>query len=200
MYVRIMYVHVPCSWGALGLYALMGLTAIYAFIYQLPHAHYLTQAMAPVGLVLCLLSLSTGAIWGKPTWGAWWVWDARLTSMLVLAFLYLGYLYTVYLIRPVSRALSLGAIIAVLGCINLPIIKWSVNWWQTLHQPASIMRFAKPAMPPEMLYPLFMLTISLALWCVTIILILYKKRGYEQKSQALLTRHDPITLSTKAER
>lgn len=179
--VRIMYVHVPASWGALLTYFGMALVSIYAFVKQHPLSHLLTKAMAPVGTLLCLISLVTGAIWGKPTWGTWWVWDARLTSMLMLFFLYGGYLLTVNYIKPESQALKTAALIAIIGSLNLPIIKWSVTWWNTLHQPASIMRSSKPAIHLDMLIPLTIMTVAMIslsyfLFLVHLRLLITKKR------------------------
>jgi heme exporter protein C len=179
--VRIMYVHVPASWGALATYFGMAILSIYAFIKQAPMAHLLTKAMAPVGALLCAISLLTGSIWGKPTWGTWWVWDARLTSMFILFLLYLGYLLTVYQMKPETQALKTAAFIAIVGSLNLPIIKWSVTWWNTLHQPASIMRLAKPAIHQEMLIPLGIMTVGfmaicLLLFCLNLKLLLNQRR------------------------
>lgn len=179
--VRIMYIHVPASWGALITYFGMALVSCYGFVKQYPMAHLLTKAMAPIGTLLCAISLLTGAIWGKPTWGTWWVWDARLTSMLLLLFLYGGYLITVYQVKPEGKALKTAAIIALIGSLNLPIIKWSVTWWSTLHQPASLMRIAKPAIHMEMLIPLAVMTVglicfSLLLFFINLRLLLGKHR------------------------
>lgn len=159
--VRIMYIHVPASWGALLTYFGMAIVSIYAFVKQHPLSHLITKAMAPVGTLLCTISLVTGSIWGKPTWGTWWVWDARLTSMLLLFFLYGGYLLTVHYIKPETQALKTAALIAIIGSCNLPIIKWSVTWWNTLHQPASIIRIGKPSIHFDMMVPLIMMTLAM---------------------------------------
>lgn len=166
--VRIMYIHVPASWGALLTYFGMAIVSLYAFVKQAPMAHLLTKAMAPIGALLCLISLLTGAIWGKPTWGTWWVWDARLTSMFILFLLYLGYLLVVYQTKPESKALKSASLIAIIGSFNLPIIKWSVTWWNTLHQPASVMRFDKPAIHVDLLTPLMVMTLALFFVCLTL--------------------------------
>ncbi|WP_032113004.1 heme ABC transporter permease CcmC [Candidatus Paracaedibacter symbiosus] len=167
--VRIMYLHVPCSWGAMATYFLMAIISGYGFIKQVPLASLVTKAMAPIGLCLCLISLITGSIWGKPTWGAWWVWDARLTSMLILGLLYLAYLLLTH--TGVSQNDRIAGFIVIIGSINLPIIKWSVDWWHTLHQPASVMRFAKSAIHWQMLVPLFVMTVALACLSITLFLI-----------------------------
>lgn len=170
--VRIMYVHVPCSWGAMATYFLMAILSAYGVIKQLPLCAILTKSMAPIGFCLCIISLITGSIWGKPTWGTWWVWDARLTSMLILALLYGAYLLLTF--QGTSQAEKVGGIIILIGSINLPIIKWSVNWWHTLHQPASIMRLAKPAIHWQMLLPLGVMAVALA--SIAIILFLLRLR------------------------
>ncbi len=175
-FVKMMYIHVPSSWGALGVFSLMALFSVMALISRIPLYFYLTQAVAPIGALFCFLSLVTGSLWGKPTWGTWWVWDARLTSMLILFFLYLGYLNFVHHLDW-QRGWMIATLIPILGWINIPIIKWSVDWWHTLHQPASLLRLAKPAIHPEFLGPLFMMTlgftfytIGLSLWRFSLIL------------------------------
>lgn len=167
--VRIMYIHVPCSWGAMATYFLMAVISAWGFIKQLPLAHVIVKAMAPIGFCLCLISLITGSIWGKPTWGAWWVWDARLTSMLILGLLYLAYILLTH--HTTDQNHKIAGFIVILGSVNLPIIKWSVDWWHTLHQPASIMRFAKSAIHWQMLIPLFVMALGLACLSITLFLI-----------------------------
>jgi heme exporter protein C len=130
--------------------------------------HVLTKSIAPIGMAFTLISLGTGAIWGKPTWGAWWVWDARLTTMLILLFLYGGYWALVTTGEDEDKALTAGAVIALVGWINVPLIKWSVDWWQTLHQPASVLRLAKPAIHWTMLLPLMLMAIAFAAYGVTL--------------------------------
>ncbi len=186
--VRIMYIHVPASWGALLTYFGMAVVSIYAFVKQAPMAHLLTKAMAPIGALLCLISLLTGAIWGKPTWGTWWVWDARLTSMFVLFLLYLGYLLTVYQLKPETQALKSAAFIAIIGSLNLPIIKWSVTWWNTLHQPASIMRLDKPAIHLDMLIPLGIMTMALITMCLMLFCLNLKLLINQRRLRSSLMR------------
>lgn len=166
-FVKIMYVHVPVSWLALGIYTFMALSSAVGLITHIPLYFYLTKAISSVGTSFCFLSLTTGMLWGKPTWGTWWVWDARLTSMLILFFLYLGYLNLTYKIDQ-PKLLSTASIIVVLGAINIPIIKWSVDWWYTLHQPASLLRFAKPAIHHQFLGPLAVMFIGFGLYAITI--------------------------------
>jgi heme exporter protein C len=167
--VRIMYIHVPCSWGAMAAYFLMAAVSGYGFIKRSPLAFVITKSIAPIGLCLCFISLATGSIWGKPTWGTWWVWDARLTSMLILALFYIAYflLTTTYSFQNERIA----SFIVIIGSINLPVIKWSVEWWNTLHQPASVMRLAKSAIHWQMLIPLFIMAIALACFSITLFLM-----------------------------
>ncbi len=172
--VRIMYIHVPASWGALAGYAAMTLLAGYGLIKRIPMAFILLQAIAPVGFCFCLISLATGSIWGKPTWGTWWVWDARLTSMFLLALLYLGYFIVCQVNRQEGRGQTTAAMLILIGALNLPIIKWSVTWWHTLHQPASIMRWGKPSIHSDMLIPLMVMTGAFVVMGIS--LFLYRLR------------------------
>jgi heme exporter protein C len=149
--VRIMYVHVPASWMALGVYSLMASLSAVGLIVRAPVLFILSKSFTWVGGLFTLISLVTGSIWGMPTWGTWWVWDARLTSMLILLFLYGGY---GFMTSSGEKSLGAASIFLVIGWVNVPIIKWSVNWWYTLHQPASIMRLSKPAVHFSMLWPL----------------------------------------------
>lgn len=158
--VRIMYLHVPASWLALGIYASMGACALAGLVWKNTFGMLVIRAVAPLGLGFTVISLTTGAIWGKPMWGTWWVWDARLTSMLVLAFLYGGYLFLIHALPEGEKGLRLGSFLVLLGLINLPIIKFSVDWWATLHQPASFLRKGGPSVPLSMLKPLVCLTIG----------------------------------------
>ena len=169
--VRIMYVHVPCSWGALGVYTLMAILSALALIKRAPLFHLCAQACAPVGAALAVISLLTGAIWGYPTWGAWWVWDARLTSMLLLVFLYAGFIFLSSGLHNQTQRQKAAAFLALIGWINVPIIKWSVDWWATLHQPASIMRLAKPAVHWTMLLPLGVMALALAFLSLALIFL-----------------------------
>ena len=152
--VRIMYIHVPAAWLALSGYLALALASAVALVWKHPLADLAAVEIAPVGAAFTALCLATGAIWGKPMWGAWWVWDARLTSVLILLFLYLGHIALVRAFDEPERGHRAGAILALLGVVNLPVIKFSVDWWNTLHQPASITRFGAPAMHVDMLWPL----------------------------------------------
>lgn len=152
--VRIMYVHVPAASLALMIYVAMAVFSAIAIIFRHPLADAAAKAAAPIGAVYCFLALATGSLWGKPMWGTWWVWDARLTSMFVLMLLYLGYMAIWQSIEEPHRAASIARIVAIVGVINVPIVKFSVNWWNTLHQPASIIKMGGPAIAGSMLWPL----------------------------------------------
>lgn len=155
--VRIMYVHVPAAWMALMVYTVMALASATAMIFRHPLADIAAKAAAPIGACFCFLALVTGSLWGKPMWGAWWVWDARLTSMFVLFLLYLGYIAIWEAFDDQSRAARLAAVVALVGFINVPIIKFSVDWWYTLHQPASVFRLDGPTIDRSMLIPLLVM-------------------------------------------
>ena len=152
--VRIMYVHVPSAWLALGIYSFIAISNISAFIFRNPFFYLIAKAIAPIGAIFTLITLITGAIWGNPIWGTWWVWDARLTSVLILFFLYLGYIILVNSYEDANKGEKIAAILSIVGFINIPIIKFSVEFLNTLHQPASIMRSGGIAIAPEMLTPL----------------------------------------------
>jgi heme exporter protein C len=154
--VRIMYVHVPSAWLALGIYTLMGVAALGTLVWRHPLADVAAKAAAPLGAAFCLLALVTGALWGRPMWGAYWVWDARLTSMLVLFLLYLGVLALWRAIEEPGQAGRAVAILTLVGFINVPIVKFSVDWWNTLHQPASVFRLDGPTIHPAILTPLLL--------------------------------------------
>jgi len=155
--VRIMFVHVPASWMALFVYTVMALASVVAIIFRHPLADAAAKAAAPIGAVFCFLALATGSLWGKPMWGTWWVWDARLTSMFVLFLLYLGYIAVWQAIDEPHRAAMIARIVAIAGFINVPIVKFSVDWWNSLHQPASVLRMDGPAIDPSMLWPLIVM-------------------------------------------
>ena len=151
---RILFVHVPAAWLSLFVYSLMASCAVAGIVWRAKMAAVIAVAAAPLGAAFTFLALATGAIWGRPMWGAWWVWDARLTSELILLFLYLGFV-ALYASLPDKRAAwRAGAILLVVGFVNVPVVHYSVEWWSSLHQPASVMRFGKPAMHPAMLAPL----------------------------------------------
>lgn len=174
--VRIMYVHVPAAYMGLAIYLAMAVASAMFLIWKHPLADAMARAAAPIGAGFTLVCLVTGGLWGKPMWGAYWVWDARLTSMLVLFFLYLGHIALTSAFDDPNRGSRAGAVLALVGVVNLPVIKFSVDWWNTLHQPASILRFqdgqiVAPTIPGEMLLPLFLmlgcfklLFLAMAVW------------------------------------
>jgi len=178
--VRVMYVHVPAAWLAMGLYAVMAVMNLAGFIWRNLLAFMIAKATAPIGLTFNLLCMITGALWGKPMWGAWWVWDARLTSITILAFLYLGYMALIDMFEDQDHGLKMGAILSLIGIVNLPVIKWSVTWWNTLHQPASVFRLDGPTIHIEMLLPLLIMAIGFA--CLAIALM-FMRTEIELKSR-----------------
>jgi heme exporter protein C len=155
--VRIMYVHVPAAWAAMACYAAMALAGASFLIWKHILADLAARAAAPLGAGFTLIALATGSLWGQPMWGTWWVWDARLTSVLILFFLYIGYMALVNAFDDPDRGGRVGAVLALVGAVNLPIIKFSVDWWNTLHQPASVIRMDGPSIAPEMLTPLLLM-------------------------------------------
>jgi len=155
--VRMMYVHVPAAWMALMVYTLMALFNLCGFVWKNPFFYLIARSIASIGVVFAFITLATGAIWGKPIWGAWWVWDARLTSVLILFFLYLGYIILLDSFDDREKGEKIAAIISIVGFINVPIIKFSVEYWNSLHQPASILRKGGVAINPAMLKPLLLM-------------------------------------------
>ncbi len=192
--VRIMYVHVPASWLALGIYALMALHAIIGLITKHPLADIIVKASASVGALFTLISLTTGALWGKPMWGTWWVWDARLTSVLILFLLYLGYLALVDSFENNAQGLKVGSILVIVGVFNLPIIKWSVNWWNTLHQPASLTKLSAPSIHPEMLTPLLLMTGAYISFFIIMLLLRIEIEYYRRREQNLYSLKAQTTI------
>ena len=158
--VRIMYLHVPAAWMAMFCYTSMAVAAFVGLVWKHIVAELYAKAAAPLGAAFTFICLVTGSLWGKPMWGTWWVWDARLTSVLILFFLYLGYMALVDAFDDEQKGINAGAFLLLIGVINIPIIKFSVDWWNTLHQPASLMRFAKPALDNAMLVPLLTMGIG----------------------------------------
>jgi heme exporter protein C len=158
--VRIMYVHVPSAWMALAIYTGMAIASAVGLIWRHAVADLAAKASAPIGAGFTLVNLVTGSLWGKPMWGTWWVWDARLTSMLILFFLYLGYIALWQAIEDEAKAARAAAILALVGVVNVPIIKFSVDWWNTLHQPASVVTMEGPKIHPDLLWPLLLMGIG----------------------------------------
>lgn len=158
--VRIMYVHVPAAWMALMCYSSMAVASVVGFVWKHPLADVAAKSTAPIGAAFTFLALVTGSLWGKPMWGTWWAWDARLTSVLVLFFMYLGYMALWSAIEDKARAARIAAIACIVGFINVPIIKFSVDWWNSLHQPASVLRGGGPSIHPSMLTPLLLMGLA----------------------------------------
>ena len=169
--VRIMYVHVPSAWMAMFIYVVMAAAAGSFLIWKHPLADVAAQAAAPVGAGFTLMALVTGALWGQPMWGTWWVWDARLTSVLILFFLYLGYIALVNAFDDPERGSKAGAILLLVGVVNIPIIKFSVDWWNTLHQPASVARMDGPSIDPSMLLPLLLMAGAFKLYFLYLLIV-----------------------------
>jgi len=186
--VRIMYVHVPAAWLGLFAYGALGVSSFVFFVWRHNLADLAARAIAPFGAAFTALCLVTGALWGKPTWGAWWVWDARLTSMLVLLLLYLGYMALRAALEDERLAARSGAILAMAGLVNLPIIKFSVDWWNTLHQPASVSRLDAPAIHPAMLTPLLLMGLAFLLLYLVLLLLRVRGRLLERRIQVLRQR------------
>ena len=158
--VRIMFVHVPAAWLAMLVYTVMALASAMAIIFRHPLADVAAKTAAPIGAVFCFLALATGSLWGKPMWGAWWVWDARLTSMFVLFLLYLGYMAIWQAIEDPHRAAPIARIVAIIGFINIPVIKFSVDWWNSLHQTASVLKLGGPSIHASILWPLLVMGLA----------------------------------------
>ena len=172
---RIIFVHVPASWMSMVIYLAMAFWSVLGLTFHTRLSGMMTRALAPTGAMFAFLSLWTGALWGKPMWGTWWVWDARLTSELILFFLYLGYIALTSAIDDVRRADRAGALIAIVGAINVPIIYFSVKWWNTLHQGASVSLTRSPSMAQLMLWG--MLLMALSLWAYTLAIVCYRVRN-----------------------
>ncbi|PDH20320.1 MAG: heme transporter HemC [Pelagibacterales bacterium MED-G40] len=172
--MRIMYVHVPSAWLGLACFSAITVLSISAFIFKIKNFFYINKSLAPIGLFFTFLAIVTGSLWGEPTWGTWWVWDARLTSMMVLMFFYIIYILCFKLIKKEQLLLKISSLIAILGAINLPIIKYSVDWWTTLHQPASIKFGVSNSIHSSMMLPLLSMLLVLLLYGALIFLMKYK--------------------------
>ena len=184
--VRIMYVHVPAAWIALGIFSCLALLSIVSFIFKNKNFSLISKSLAPSGFVFNVIALVTGAIWGKPTWGTWWAWDARITSMLILALFYGMYLLAWRIYEDKEQVTKVTSLIAILGVINVPIIKFSVDWWNTLHQPASInILSTNTAIHTTMLIPLGIMTAAFALFSILIFLMKYNTELIKQKNKGL---------------
>jgi heme exporter protein C len=183
--VRIMYVHVPSAWMALFVYTSMAVASAAALIWKHPLADVIAKSCAPLGAGFTVVALATGALWGQPMWGTWWVWDARLTSVLILLFLYLGYIALVNAFDDPGRGAKAAAILALVGFVNVPIIKFSVDWWNTLHQPASVARFGAPAIHTSMLIPLLVMAAAFKLFFVAVLILRVRAELAARKVRAI---------------
>ena len=186
--VRIMYVHVSAAWMGMLCYIIMACSSAAALIWRHLVAQIVAKATAPIGAAFTFLALVTGSLWGKPMWGTWWVWDARLTSVLILFFLYLGFIVLHDAFDDKSRGAKAASVLAIVGGVNVPIIKFSVDWWNTLHQPASVIRFDGPAIHSSMLLPLLLMAIAYTAFYVWILVIRVKAEFNYTKIRAIRVR------------
>ena len=183
--VRIMYVHVPSAWISLGIFSSITLLSISGFIFKNKNFFLIAKSLAPSGFVFNIIALVTGAIWGKPTWGTWWAWDARITSMLILALFFAMYLIAWRIYEKEEKVFKITTFITVVGIINVPITKYSVDWWNTLHQPASINILTKSSIHSSMLFPLLIMTAAFALFSLLIFLMKYNTELIKVKNKGL---------------
>ena len=183
--VRIMYVHVPAAWISLGIFSSITVLSISGFIFKNKNFFLISKSLAPSGFVFNIIALVTGSIWGKPTWGTWWALDARITSMLILALFYALYLISWRIYENEEKVFKISTFITILGIINVPIIKYSVDWWNTLHQPASINILSKSSIHTSMLYPLLIMTAAFALFSLLIFLMKYNTELIKIKNKGL---------------
>ena len=183
--VRIMYVHVPAAWISLGIFSTITLLSVMGYIFKIRNFFLISKSLAPSGFVFNIIALVTGSIWGKPTWGTWWAWDARVTSMLILALFYLLYLIAWRIYQINDKVFKITSIITIIGIINVPIIKYSVDWWNTLHQPASINLISKSSIHTSMLFPLLIMTAAFALFSILIFLMKYNTELIKIKNKGL---------------
>ena len=172
--VRIMYVHVPSAWIGLASFSVIALLSILNFVFKIKNLNLITKSIAPIGLLFTCIAIITGSLWGQPTWGTWWAWDARITSMLVLSIFYTLFILAHKLIENKDRANKVANLIAIIGLINIPVIRYSVDWWNTLHQPSSIKIDGTSSIHPSMLLPLMLMLLVLLLYCALILLMKYK--------------------------
>ena len=183
--VRIMYVHVPAAWITLGTFSSITFLSTVGYIFKLQNFFLIAKSLAPSGFIFNIIALVTGAIWGKPTWGTWWAWDARITSMLILALFYFMYLLVWRVYEDKEKIFKVTTIITILGIINVPIIKYSVDWWNTLHQPASINILSESTIHSSMLFPLMIMTAAFTLFSLLIFLMKYNTELIKIKNKGL---------------
>ena len=172
--VRIMYVHVPAAWIGLACFSVITFFSVINFVFKIKNFYFINKSIAPIGLLFTGLAIVTGSLWGQPTWGTWWEWDARLTSMFVLMLFYIFYILAFKLLKKEDLIIKVSSIIAIVGSINLPIIKYSVEWWATLHQPASIKITGSSSIHPQMMLPLMVMLLVFLLYAALIFLMKYK--------------------------
>ena len=183
--VRIMYVHVPAAWISLGIFTLIGFFSLWTLIFKNKNFSIISKSLAPSGFVFNIIALVTGSIWGKPTWGTWWAWDARITSMLILGVFYLLYILSWRIFKKKNNQEKISSYIALVGLINIPIIKFSVEWWSTLHQPSSVNLLSKTSIHASMLTPLLIMTAAFALFSILIFLMKYNTELIKIKNKGL---------------
>ena len=183
--VRIMYVHVPAAWITLGIFSSITFLSILGYIFKIKNFFLIAKSLAPSGFVFNIIALVTGSIWGKPTWGTWWAWDARITSMLLLSIFYLLFITSWKITTDTSKAEKISSIIAIIGLINIPVIKFSVEWWNTLHQPASVKILEETTIHSSMLTPLAIMTAAFALFSLLIFLMKYNTELIKIKNKGL---------------
>jgi len=183
--VRIMYVHVPSAWISLGIFSFIGILSLFNFIFKNKNFSLIAKSLSTSGFVFCIIALVTGSIWGYPTWGTWWVWDARITSMLLLSIFYLMYILSWKVFEKNINQEKISSIIAIIGMINVPIIKFSVDWWNTLHQNATVKIFSKSSIHPSMMLPLLIMTVAFALFSLIIFIMEYKAEVVKLKNKGL---------------
>ena len=183
--VRIMYVHVPSAWISLGIFSVISIFSFGVFIFKNKNFSIITKSLAPSGFVFSIIALVTGSIWGKPTWGTWWAWDARITSMLLLSIFYLLFILSWKIFEDENKAVKISSVIAIIGLINIPIIKFSVEWWNTLHQPASVKLLEETTIHNSMLVPLAIMTAAFALFSLLIFLMKYNTELIKIKNKGL---------------
>lgn len=187
--VRIMFIHVPSAWLSMACYSLIAISSAGYLIWRHPLADVSAKAAAPIGATFTLLALLTGSLWGKPMWGAYWVWDARLTSVLILFFLYLGLIALRGAVDDPGKAGRAAAILSLIGAVNIPIIKFSVNWWNTLHQPASVFRAGGPSIDPSLLIPLFVMAIAFTLLFIALHMKAMRTEILRRRCEAMIAIH-----------
>ena len=183
--VRIMYVHVPSAWISLGIFSLIALLSIGSFVFKNKNFSLIAKSLAPSGFIFNVIALVTGSIWGKPTWGTWWAWDARITSMLILALFYSMYILAWRIYDKKEQVIKITSIIAIVGVINVPIIKFSVDWWSTLHQNSSVNILSETSIHPSMLVPLLIMTAAFSLFSLLIFLMKYNTELIKIKNKGL---------------